>query len=663
MKKLVKYRVIQLLVVFLNLLLADSYAQAVPQGITYQGLARNAAGVAIASQPVSVKVGIYSPTVSGTLQWEESHSVTTNQLGLFYFIIGQGTSTGGGALSSFSMINWGAATHFVKIALDETGGSSYVNIDTMQLWSVPYAMYSGTSGSVGQVRLNDLTDVDTLGVFTGAVLKWNGSLWMPASDNDSDTALYAANAGFSNTSDTANYAINVLSSVDTVNFAYNTDSAIYASSAGSALNAVNSAYCDTATYALNVGSTTTYWNLSGNSGTNPLTNFVGTIDNKDLVLKTNNAERMRITAAGKVGIGTASPSAALHLVGNDGIVAEGTFGSGAVPPSGAGTRMVWYPKKGSFRAGGVSSTQWDDVNIGNYSFASGYNNRASGLYSSAFGSGNVASGQYSLAACELSTASGVSSIALGNACVASGAYSTGLGRGSQATDSSAVAIGYHPTASGKYSFSLGYTTVASGDYSFAFGYAANSNNKSGSFVYADASSGIVTNSTANNQFMARASGGVIFYTNAGLTSGVSLAAGSGSWSSVSDRNKKEHLRKENANEILEKLSNLEVASWNYKTQSSEIRHIGPMAQDFYKAFKFGESDTTITTVDIDGVSLIAIQALSQKTKELSKKAEEIKDLKLLVAKLEKEKIALEKRVVAIEKKVSFTANSASASIK
>src|SRR5690349_1161258 len=59
------------------------------------------------------------------------------------------------------------------------------------------------------------------------------------------------------------------------------------------------------------------WNITGNSGTAPASNFVGTTDNKALVFRTNNIENLRITSDGKVGIGTASPSGSkLQVIGN-----------------------------------------------------------------------------------------------------------------------------------------------------------------------------------------------------------------------------------------------------------------------------------------------------------------------------------------------------------
>ncbi len=629
-------------------------SQTVPQGITYQGIARNSSGSILVSQPITVKMGIYAPTVAGVLEWEELHSVTTNPNGLFYFIIGQGTSTSLGSMTSFDLINWSGANHFVKISMDETGGSSYTPIDTVQFWAVPYAMYSAKAGTLNQaLRLDNLLDVDTIGVATGSVLKWNGSLWMPSPDNDSDTASYAFNSNNSTTSDTAMYAINSLSTVDTVMFAYSSDTSAFSSNAANSINSGNSNYCDTATYAMNTASTFSYWNVSGNSGISAATNFIGTINSSDLVFKTNSIERMRISSAGKVGLGTASPTATLHIVGNDGIVAEGTFGTGVAPPTGAGTRMVWYPKKGAFRVGTVSASQWDDASIGTNSFAANSNTTASGAYSTSFGFGCIASGQYSFAACQGSNANGVSSIAIGTGCSSTGHYGVSIGRASSAQDSSAVAIGYHNTASGAYSLSLGYETVSSGDYSTALGFWSSTNGKKGSFVFADYSSSSITTNTADNQFLVRASGGVNFYSNTALTSGVALAPGGGSWASVSDKNKKEYFKTENAEAILNKISQLNVTSWNYKTQDASIRHLGPMAQDFYRIFHFGESDTTITTVDVDGISLIAIQALAKKTDELKQKTDEVAVLKLKVAKLESEKQSLENRIIGIEKKLSL----------
>lgn len=56
------------------------------------------------------------------------------------------------------------------------------------------------------------------------------------------------------------------------------------------------------------------WSTTGNAGTNPTVNKVGTTDNQDFVLATNNTEAIRVTNTGNVGVGTIAPSTKLHVV-------------------------------------------------------------------------------------------------------------------------------------------------------------------------------------------------------------------------------------------------------------------------------------------------------------------------------------------------------------
>lgn len=76
------------------------------------------------------------------------------------------------------------------------------------------------------------------------------------------------------------------------------------------------------------GNGNTGWNLTGNAGTDLATNFIGTTDNQALVFKTNNTEKIRISSDGLIGIGTASPTAFLHVKsqggGNSGLLVEAT---------------------------------------------------------------------------------------------------------------------------------------------------------------------------------------------------------------------------------------------------------------------------------------------------------------------------------------------------
>lgn len=79
----------------------------------------------------------------------------------------------------------------------------------------------------------------------------------------------------------------------------------------------------------------------------------------------------------------------------------------------------------------------------------------------------------------------------------------------------------------------------------------------------------------------------------------------------SNRNIKNNFAEVDARDILARLSAIPIETWNYKSQEPSVRHIGPMAQDFYAAFGVGEDDRHINTVDASGVSLAAIQGLYQ----------------------------------------------------
>ncbi|MCX6296602.1 MAG: hypothetical protein NTX97_11140, partial [Bacteroidetes bacterium] len=386
-------------IVLLFLILSNIKAQNAPFAIPYQAVARNASGVIIPSQNIQIKVGVYISS-SGTLDWEETHATTTDLLGLFKIAIGEGFSTGSGALASFSLIDWQAALYFIKIQIDFSGGSSYVIMGASELLSVPYAFYSNKSQTAIGLSINDLLDVDTAGMQNGYILKNEGTIWKPMKDNDRDTVSFVYNVENANNSDTSLNALHPSGFVDTVLYAYHSDSAIFSSFSQNSATTVQSTYADTATYA---SSFLPYnWSIIGNVSSS-VNNKLGTRDNNDFVFKTNNAERLRLLSNGKLGIGLANPQAQLDIRGIDGLLHSGNFGVGDTSLSyNTGTYMMWYPIRGAFRAGSVTGNEWNNSQIGDYSFAVGYNTKASGIYS-------VAMGNSCLALCE-------NCISIGNNC-------------------------------------------------------------------------------------------------------------------------------------------------------------------------------------------------------------------------------------------------------
>src|SRR3546814_20689253 len=89
---------------------------------------------------------------------------------------------------------------------------------------------------------------------------------------------------------------------------------------------------------------------------------------------------------------------------------------------------------------------------------------------------------------------------------------------------------------------------------------------------------------------------------------------SGVWTNTFDRNKKENFTEIDGSNLLEKLLQLEITRWNYKSQPSSVTHIGPVAQDFYRLFKTGTSNKHISSLEPSGIALRALQNLLKKDK-------------------------------------------------
>jgi hypothetical protein len=292
-----------------------------------------------------------------------------------------------------------------------------------------------------------------------------------------------------------------------------------------------------------------------------------------------------------------------------GVAALGQLGIGEIPVAGAGVRMMWYPYKAAFRAGGVDGIQWVDANVGFYSWAGGNNNTASGYAAVAHGDGNEASG--------------TGSVAFGVSNVASGTVSFVAGFNSRCHGLGCTAIGFNAYAGDQGSVALGYRVTATGDYSTALGYRASTHGHSGSFVRGDASTTDSLLSTTNNEFAVRAAGGFRFRTNATLTTGCNLPAGSGVFSCASSRSLKENFGGVDGEELLGRIRGIPVNTWNYVAEGREVRHLGPFAEDFRAGFGLGVDDRSIGLLDIAGVNFAGVKALEQRTTE---QAERIRTL-------------------------------------
>ncbi len=307
-----------------------------------------------------------------------------------------------------------------------------------------------------------------------------------------------------------------------------------------------------------------------------------------------------------------------------GFVAMGSIGIGIIPATGAGWRMMWYPYKTAFRAGYADAGgQFDDANIGFYSWAGGALNTASGIYSFAMGNQNLAQGQCSVAL-------GSGNNVFGNATDGFGTCGIALGLNNTVKDQAGVALGQNAWSHGDAAVALGFRVTANADYSMAFGYRASTAGRTGAKVFGDASTTDSILAVANNEFAVRAAGGFRFRSNATLTNGCNIAAGGASITCASSRTLKENFLGVDGEDVLRRMRAVPVHSWNYIDEGRQSRHLGPFAEDFWREFALGDDPLAIGHLDIDGVNFVAVQALERRTVE---QAERIRSLEAELAEL------------------------------
>ncbi len=129
MKKL-SFSIIVFVILLINI---SSFAQAPPEGINYQAVARDNSGKAISNSNLKIRFSIRDIAATGTIVFQEIHNGSTNVYGLFTLVIGNGllVSTG-----SFSAINWGNGNKYLEVEVDTLNGNNYISMGITQMMSV-----------------------------------------------------------------------------------------------------------------------------------------------------------------------------------------------------------------------------------------------------------------------------------------------------------------------------------------------------------------------------------------------------------------------------------------------------------------------------------------------------------------------------------------------
>lgn len=302
-----------------------------------------------------------------------------------------------------------------------------------------------------------------------------------------------------------------------------------------------------------------------------------------------------------------------------------------------------------------------------YSNTTGTLNTASGLaalYSNTTGTANTASGVGALSrntTGSYNTASGrdaLSSNTLGNYNTASGheaLNSNDTGSANTASGNRALLSntnGYYNTASGYqalFNNTGGNSNTASGFWALYNNTTGTGNTAVG--YQADVASGGLTNATAIG-FGATVNASNKIRLGNSLVTVIEAQVGI---TAVSDRNQKENFQPVEGEQVLGKIKGLNLTSWNYIGHDpKQFRHYGPVAQEFFGAFGHDAvgtigTSTTINSGDMEGILMVAVQALEKRTTELWQERERLKaENAHLAAELAQQKESLAETVEALK---------------
>jgi len=392
------------------------------------------------------------------------------------------------------------------------------------------------------------------------------------------------------------------------------------------------------------------WLLTGNAGTNPAVNFLGTTDAQPLCIRVDNQETFRFNPPG-----TSAPAWSIQRGGGNqrGLhavdlqsarTAPTQVASGNYSVIGGGrsnTASDWYATVG----GG-----WENTASGYIAtVGGGFRNTASGDYPTVGGGrNNTASGP------EATVGGGWENTASGSAATVGGGYQNIASRG-YAT----VGGGWGNIASGFASVVPGgYRNTANADFNLVFGSnVAPSVTETHRVYFFGDGSGIPTR-PSGFLVINRLDGDHPIHvgTNGSTTNGGgAYLSGGGTWTNGSSRSFKERFVQYRPAEVLEKILQLPVEGYFYK--GTEEYHITPMAEDFYRLFGTGvheiiETDSTgqlvrrpnpdvdkyLAASDVAGVALLGVQALHEENAQLRQR----------VADLERENAALRARLERLE---------------
>lgn len=342
-----------------------------------------------------------------------------------------------------------------------------------------------------------------------------------------------------------------------------------------------------------------------------------------------------LLVAQNVGIGTTSPLGRLHVDGGS-VIFTGDTGSANI--TGPGKRLMWMPGKAAFRVGLVDNLwnpdAWDELNIGQNSFAAGFSPVASGEGAVAFGSSR-AGGTNAFSMGGANSAMGQSAFSFGSYGEAGGNYSFSFGHSSSTIEEFGLAFGQNAIANARYGMAMGEDVTAQSYGSLVIGRFNTVAGNPTSAVISDPVL-IVGNGTAFNM----RSNAFTLYRNGNLTI-------AGNLTELSDARLKKDIS--TVSNSLEKINAL--SGYNYYWKNTDIQddalHAGLMAQEVKEQMPelVRQTEGDVLSVNYSGMIPYLVEAI----KELKQLQEESKkQAKADINDLQKENERLREQIKKLE---------------
>ena len=450
---------------FLSFQIICAFSQS-PQAFNYQMVVRDAGGIALVNQNVRVQISILLGPLPGTVVYSEEFDSATNDFGIISLAVGSSTNHTG----DFTMIAWGSGDYYLKVEVDPSGASNYIDMGTTQLLSVPYAMFAGQSG----MSLND-NDSDP-----------TNEIQILSVTNDT---LYLSNGGF----------VPLTGYVDTL---WNRNgNKIYNTNTGNVGVGINDPFGKMVVQGdASMSDTLPLFEVKNRDGQtvfivypDSVRIYVGDDDTKTNkgVFAVSGRNSAKSLTNNYLWITPDSSRIFLDSLNSKGGFAVKSFGNAlskdffsvytdtdqVIDPS--QKKILWYPAKSAFLSGKVLIEDPDSV--GANSVAIGFESKAKGDWSQAMGYKCYARGDYSMAIGKNSEANANNSYAFGERVYArsfdsyalgSNAIAEGVGSyafGSAGRDTLGNLLGTYTKATGVSSYSFGSGCIASGVNSLSFG--------------------------------------------------------------------------------------------------------------------------------------------------------------------------------------------------